>query len=61
MKPSVGGVAAVRYGDQVVIRDGSLLDGAEGIVYSVKDGQVQVLLDREVFWMVMEQWLETLK
>jgi ribosomal protein L24 len=48
----------VRFGDKVVIRDGSLLDGAEGIVYSVKEGQIQVLLDREVFWMVKEPCLE---
>ena len=47
-----------RYGDKVVIRDGSPLDGYAGIVYSSKDGQVQVLLDREVFWLVAEHRLE---
>lgn len=47
-----------RYGEKVIIRDGSGLDGMAGLVYSVKDGLVQVLLDREVFWMVMENCLE---
>ena len=47
-----------RYGDKVVIRDGSPLDGCAGIVYSTKDGLVQVLIDREVFWMVAERKLE---
>jgi hypothetical protein len=47
----------LRYGARVVIRDGSKLDGCEGIVFRTKDGEVQVLLDREVFWMVAEQQL----
>lgn len=50
-----------RYGEMVIIRDGSMLDGAQGVVYSVKDGQVLVLLDREVFWEVAEQRLERQK
>lgn len=47
-----------RYGDKVIIRDGSMLDGAAGIVYRVNAGEVQVLLDREVFWIVSETRLE---
>ena len=49
---------AYRYGDKVIIRDGSSLDGTVGIAYNVKEGRVLVLLDREVFWEVSEQWLE---
>lgn len=48
----------LRYGKRVVIRDGSKLEGREGIVFRVKDGMVQVLLDREVFWLVAEDQLE---
>jgi hypothetical protein len=48
-----------RYGEKVVIRDGSKLDGSCGIVYSVKDGQVMVLVDREVLWPVAETHLES--
>lgn len=55
------GRAALRYGDKVLIRDGSRLDGTEGLVFRVKDGEVQVLLDREVFWIVAEQQLVCLK
>ena len=47
-----------RYGDKVIIRDGSMLDGSVGIVYRVNDNEVQVLLDREVFWIVSEPRLE---
>jgi len=47
-----------RYGEKVVVRDGSKLDGSSGIVYSVKDGQVMVLIDREVLWPVAETQLE---
>jgi hypothetical protein len=47
----------LRYGAKVLIRDGSKLDGCEGIVFRSKDGEVQVLLDREVFWLVTEQQL----
>lgn len=39
-----------RYGERVVIRDGSKLDCSLEIVYRVKDGQVMVLIDREVNW-----------
>lgn len=52
---------ALRYGDKVMICDGSRLDGCEGVVFRTKGGEVQVLLDREVFWLVTEQQLERLK
>lgn len=51
------GQQGLRYGAKVIIRDGSKLDGCEGIVFRSKDGEVQVLLDREVFWLVAEQQL----
>lgn len=54
-------LSGLHYGEKVVIRDGSKLDGSEGIVFRAKDGEVQVLLDREVFWLVAEQQLERLK
>ena len=47
-----------RYGEKVTIRDDTALAGCQGLVYSVKDGQVLVLLDREVFWEVSERQLE---
>ncbi|MCM2264110.1 MAG: hypothetical protein NDI73_02850 [Desulfuromonadales bacterium] len=53
--------APLHYGDKVKIHDGSRLDGLEGVVFRIKDGEVQVLLDQEVFWFVAEQKLETLK
>lgn len=49
-----------RYGQKVVIRDGSLLDGASGVVYRAKDGPILVLIDREVLWPVSEEQLEAL-
>lgn len=48
-----------RYGEKVIIRDGSRLDGAVGVVYRVNNGEVQVLIDREVFWVVAETLLES--
>lgn len=55
------GRSPLHYGARVVIRDGSRLDGAEGIVFRVKEGVAQVLLDREVFWLVDERDLEPVK
>ena len=42
----------LKYGDKVIIRDSSALDGFEGVVYRVDDKKVSVLLDREVIWPV---------
>ncbi|NJC89323.1 MAG: hypothetical protein FIB02_12475 [Desulfuromonas sp.] len=58
---NAGNRPVLRYGDRVIIHDGSKLDGSEGLVYKIVNGEVQVLLDREVFWMVAEQDLEPLK
>lgn len=48
----------VRYGNRVRIRDGSPLDGVEGIAYDVKPERVLVLIEREVFWAVAHEQLE---
>ena len=48
----------VRYGNRVRIRDGSPLDGCEGIAYNVKPERVLVLLDSEVLWEVAHEQLE---
>ena len=40
----------VKFGDKVIIRDGSRLDGTAGIVYRVDPDRISVLLDREVIW-----------
>jgi len=47
-----------RYGEKVLIRDGSKLDGTVGVVYRVNDGAVLVLIDKEVLWPVAETALE---
>ena len=41
-----------KFGDKVVIRDGSVLEGVAGIVYQIKEDKVSVLLDKEVIWYV---------
>lgn len=48
----------LKFGDKVIVRDKSALEGAEGVVYRIGDGQVTVLLDREVLWPVDEGKLE---
>lgn len=48
----------LKFGDKVIIRDKSALDGVEGVVYRIGDGQVTVLLDREVLWPVDQGELE---
>lgn len=47
-----------KFGDKVIIRDGSLLDGTEGIVYRIETERLSVLLDKEVLWLVAEADLE---
>lgn len=49
----------LKFGDGVIIRDGSLLDGQNGIVYSVEGNRVAVLVDREVFWPVASECRES--
>ncbi|PLX87875.1 MAG: hypothetical protein C0614_02765 [Desulfuromonas sp.] len=51
----------IKYGDKVIIRDGSRLDGCVGIVYKlVDDQQAHVLLDREVVWPIRIKDLEVM-
>ena len=50
----------MKFGDKVIIRDGSLLDGSNGIVYRLEEGKAVVLLDKEVLWPVAEGDLELL-
>ena len=50
----------MKFGDKVTIKDGSLLDGSNGIVYRLEEGQALVLLDKEVLWLVVEGDLELL-
>jgi len=42
----------LKFGDKVIIRDSSGLDGVEGVVYRIADEKVFVLLDKEVIWPV---------
>ena len=48
----------MKFGDKVIIRDGSLLDGSNGIVYRLEEGKALVLIDKEVLWPVDEGDLE---
>jgi cation transport regulator ChaC len=48
----------LKFGDKVLIRDGSALDGVEGVVYRIADEKISVLLDREVIWPVDPDSLE---
>ncbi len=50
----------MKFGDKVIIRDGSLLDGCNGLVYRLEEGKAVVLLDKEVLWPVAEADLELL-
>ena len=42
----------LKFGDKVIIRDGSPLDGVEGIIYRIEVNRISVLLEREVVWPV---------
>ena len=48
----------MKFGDKVIIRDGSLLEGSNGIIYRLEEGKAVVLLDKEVLWPVAEADLE---
>ena len=48
----------MKFGDKVIIRDGSLLEGSNGIIYRLEEGKAIVLLDKEVLWPVAETDLE---
>ena len=42
----------MKFGDIVIIQDGSKVDGCVGVVYRLDEKTVQVLLDKEVIWPV---------
>ena len=42
----------MKFGDKVVIQDGSRVDGCVGVVYCLGEEMIDVLLDREVIWPV---------
>ncbi len=42
----------MKFGDKVIIRDGSRVDGCIGIVYRIEEERIFVLLEREVLWPV---------
>ena len=48
----------LKFGDKVIIKDNSALDGVEGVVYRIGNGRVMVLLDKEVLWPVDQSDLE---
>ena len=48
----------LKFGDKVIIKDNSALDGVEGVVYRIGSGRVTVLLDKEVLWPVDQRDLE---
>ena len=48
----------MKFGDKVVVRDGSKLDGCIGVVYRLDGERAFVLLDKEVLWPVEQHSLE---
>jgi len=48
----------MKFGDQDVIRDGSLLEGSAGIVWRHEDDKAVVLLEKEVLWPLKQDKLE---
>jgi len=48
----------MKFGDKVTIRDGSRIDGCEGIIYRLEEARAFVLLDKEVLWPVALHHLE---
>lgn len=48
----------MKFGDKVIIRDGSMLEGCAGIIYRLEEGKAVVLLDKEVLWPVALDKLE---
>jgi len=47
----------MKFGDKVIIRDGSSVDGCAGVVYRLEGEVAVVLLDKEVFWPVKQTFL----
>lgn len=48
----------MKFGDKVIIRDGSQVDGCVGIIYRLEEEKAVVLLDKEVLWPVEQYSLE---
>lgn len=48
----------MKFGDKVIIKDGSQVEGCVGIIYRLEDDKVVVLLDKEVLWPVNKNMLE---
>lgn len=42
----------MKYGDKIIVRDGSRVDGCVGVVSRLEDEKVHLLLDKEVPWTV---------
>ncbi len=50
----------MKFGDKVIVRDGSRIDGCVGIVYRLEKEKAFVLLDKEVLWPVEQYNLESI-
>lgn len=50
----------MKFGDKVMVKDGSQVDGSIGIVYSMEEERAIVLLDKEVLWPVSQKNLDLL-
>ena len=50
-----------KFGDKVIIRDGSPLDGVEGVAYRIQKDHISVLLEKEVVWHVRFENLVAVK
>lgn len=48
----------MKFGDKVVIRDGSKVDGCVGVVYRLDEESACILLEKEVIWPVKKESLE---
>jgi len=50
----------MKFGDKVIIKDGSSLEGSIGVIYRLEAGKAVVLLDKEALWPVEQDKLELL-
>ena len=48
----------LKFGDKVIVKDRSALDGVQGVVYRIDGEKISVLLDKEVIWPVDHSDLE---
>lgn len=51
----------MKFGDKVVIKDGSRVDGCVGIIYRLEEDKALVLIDKEVLWPVQRHNLEPVR